>query len=83
MTTNVPFLALSSTTIVALLTLLLIYRFRLKQTPPILAILGLLLFNDIAELIFQLPAYFSNIPNVVCLISLMGTTFFRLATCKS
>ncbi len=82
-TTNVPFLAFSASTIFILLILLLVYRFCLRQAPPIVAILALLLFNDIAELSFQLAAYLENINNAVCLVSVIGTTFFRLASCTA
>lgn len=63
--------------------LLFAYRLKFQDAPPIVAILGLLLFNQLLMLLFEIPGYYSNLPNWVCLVSIMGTTFFRLAQCNN
>jgi hypothetical protein len=79
---NIPYLAAASFTAALSLTLLLIYRIRFYPSAPIVSILTLLLFNDFFQILFELPTYFAASVDVVCLISTIGTTFFRLASSK-
>ena len=77
-----PYMSTSAATAVLLLLLLLLYRFKYHPAAPIVAILGLLLLNDMLQLTFELATYMTEPPEVVCLVSVTGTTFFRLASCK-
>lgn len=79
--TNVPYLIVCSVVGLLLLVLLLLYRFQFYDSPAIIAILALLLLNEFLMLLFEIPGYFSNLPNWTCLVSITGTTFFRLAQC--
>lgn len=77
----VPYMSASAATAVLLLTLLIVYRCKYHPAAPIVAILGLLLFNDMLQIAFELATYLTNPPEVICLVSVVGTTFFRLASC--
>lgn len=79
--TNLPYLVVCSLVAVWLLCLLVAFRIRFYDSPPIVAILALLLLNSFLEMVFELPGYFENTPNSVCLVSITGVTFFRLASC--
>lgn len=77
----VPYMGASAGTALLLLALLVVYRWKYHPAAPIVAILGLLLFNDMLQLLFELATYVSDPLEVVCLVSIVGTTFFRLASC--
>lgn len=76
---NIPYLVASSFTAAFLLLLLVYYACKYRPSAPIVAILALLLFNDFLQTIFELPTYLAKPPNILCLTSIVGTTFFRLA----
>jgi hypothetical protein len=77
----VPYMGSSAGTALLLLALLIVYRCKYYPSAPIVAILGLLLFNDMLQIAFELPTYLTNPLEVLCLTSVVGTTFFRLASC--
>lgn len=80
--TNIPYMAVCSSVALFLAVILLVYQFKFNDSPPIVSILALLLFNQLVMLLFEIPGYFAYIPNWVCLTSIVGTTFFRLAQCS-
>lgn len=61
--------------------LLLFYVCKYHPSAPIVAILALLLFNDLLQILFELTTFMSEPPFVVCVIGITGSTFFRLASC--
>jgi hypothetical protein len=78
---NVPYLLVEGITALVLLILLLVYFCKFHPSAPIVGILGLLLFNDMLQILFELPAFIDQPPELVCLVSITGSTFFRLASC--
>lgn len=76
-----PYMGVSAGTALILFALLVIYRCKYHPAAPIVGILGLLLFNDMLQMIFELATYMTDPPEIVCLVSVVGTTFFRLASC--
>ena len=79
--TNLPFIIACSILAIWIAILLLIYRIGYYNSPPIVAILAALLFNEMLSLVCQLPSLVSEVPNWLCLASIVGTTFFRLGSC--
>jgi hypothetical protein len=77
----VPYMWTSAATALLLLVLLAVYWCKYHPAAPIVGILGLLLFNDMLQLAFELATYMTDPPELVCLVSVVGTTFFRLASC--
>lgn len=80
---NIPYLAVEGATAIFELILLLVYACKFHPSAPIVAILALLLFNDFFQLLFELATFVNEPPFVLCLISITGSTFFRLASCIS
>lgn len=58
----IPYMAASSATALLLLVLLIVYRCKYHPSAPIIAILGLLLFNDMLQIGFELATYLSSPP---------------------
>jgi hypothetical protein len=77
------YLVVSAITAAILFTLLLIYSCKFYPSVPITGILALLIFNDLLQLIFEMGSYFQQPPVLICIVSIIGTTFFRLAACKN
>lgn len=77
----VPYMWASAATALLLIALLIVYRCKYHPAAPIVAILGLLLFNDMLQIVFELATYLTDPPEIICLVSVVGTTFFRLASC--
>ena len=79
--TNVPYLIVCCIVVIFIVMLLMAYWTAYYDSPPIVAILALLMLNHLFMLLFEVPAYMEDIPNWACLGSIIGTTFFRLASC--
>lgn len=75
------YLIVSAITAAILFILLIIYSCKFYPSVPITGILALLIFNDLLQLIFEMGSYFQQPPVVICIVSIIGTTFFRLAAC--
>lgn len=75
------YLIVSAVTATILFVLLVIYACKFYPSVPITGILSLLIFNDLLQLIFEMGSYFQQPPVVLCIVSIIGTTFFRLAAC--
>jgi hypothetical protein len=75
------YLIVSAVTAAILLGLLLIYACKFYPSVPITGILALLIFNDLLQIIFEMGSYFQQPPVLICIVSIIGTTFFRLAAC--
>lgn len=78
---NLPYLAVEGAIAIFELILLLVYACKYHPSAPIVAILALLLFNDFFQLLFELATFINEPPFVLCLISITGSSFFRLASC--
>lgn len=50
--TNVPYMTVSSSITIFLAIILLVYQLKFKDSPPIVSILALLLFNQLIMLLF-------------------------------
>lgn len=61
---------------------MIVYGIKFHPSAPIVAILMLLIFNDLLLSLFEIPTFLDSMPNGLCLAGIIGTTFFRLASSK-